>query len=273
MLYKLFYVLFSGFTEFFPVSARPHQMLYAFLTGIPMTDAMVPVVIHLGALLAVASSCRNRVRRLLREDRHARATHRRRNRHVDRVALLDMQVLRTAVVPLIISVFFYKKAERWVDGLLPLCLTLVINGVIVFLPRVLSLGNKDGRTMSRLDSLTMGLGGALAPIPGFSRVGGILSFGMLRGADREYLLDAAFILSIPVLLVVVALDIYAVFVSKMVLSSLALLCYLLMAALSFGAAYLGIMIMRYLTLKAEQHCFSYYSWGLAMFTFILYLMI
>ena len=119
----------------------------------------------------------------------------------------------------------------------------------------------------------MGLGGALAAITGFYRIGCILSAGMVRGIDRGYALDMALLLSIPTLLGLLIFDVYAVIVAGATVGALMVLIYLLAAAIAFGSSWLGIKLMRYLSVKAGFTGFSYYCWGLALFSFILYLMI
>jgi undecaprenyl pyrophosphate phosphatase UppP len=124
-----------------------------------------------------------------------------------------------------------------------------------------------------LDGILIGLAGALAAIPGFSRVGAVVSVATARGVDRGYALDTALLLSIPVLLGLLIFDAYAVIAAKLAIGVVAFLIYLLLGAVSFGAAWAGITFMRYLSVKAGFTGFSYYSWGLALFSFILYLMV
>jgi len=273
LFHKFIYALFSGLTEFLGVSAPPHQLVYASMTGFSQSDAMLTLILRLGALAAVVFCCRARLRRLMRERRLAGLSRRRRNRHPDVVVLLDMRLLKTAVVPLLISVLFYKRAGQWIDHVLLLALTLLLNGIVLFIPRLLSQGNKDGRSVSRLDGVLIGLAGALAAIPGFSRVGAMVSAATARGVDRGYALDTALLLSIPVLLGLLILDAYAVIAAKLAIGVVGFLIYLLLGAVSFGAAWAGITFMRYLSVKAGFTGFSYYSWGLALFSFILYLMV
>ena len=273
LLHKFIYALFSGFTEFLGVSAPPHQLLYENMTGFTQSDAMLTMMLRLGVLAAVIFVCRGHIRRLMRERRLAGLSHRRRNRQPDVTALLDMRLLKTAMIPLLISVLFYKRAGQWIDQVAWMTLTLLLNGMLLFIPRLLSQGNKDGRSVSRLDGVLMGLGGALAAIPGFSRVGGMVSAGTARGMDRGYALETALLLSIPVLLGLLVFDIYAVITAKLAIGFVALLIYLLLGAVAFGSALAGITLMRYLSVKAGFTGFSYYSWGLALFSFILYLMV
>lgn len=247
-------------------------MLMSSMTGIPMTDGMVFLAIHLGTVLAIFVSCRSRIKRLRTDSRHEKLS-RRRKRQGERTVSFDARVLKTAVSPLLLSLFLYPIANRWIDSLPLLILTLVVNGTLLFLPSLAAQGNKDGRSMSRLDSVLIGLGGSLGAIPGCSRIAGMISVGSLRGVDREYMLDVAFILSIPVLLVISVLDIYSVFLAQIALSFLDIVLYLLMAAVSFFGAYLCCLTLRFLAAKTNFVSFCYYSWGMALFTFILYLMI
>jgi hypothetical protein len=49
--------------------------------------------------------------------------------------------------------------------------------------------------------------------------------------------------------------------------------YILAAAAAFGGGYFGVVILRYLTVQIGYIGFAYYSWGAAMFSFILYLIV
>lgn len=273
LLHKFIYVLFAAFTEFLPVSPRAHQMLYEMLTGFQMTDAMVPFVIRLGTLGALLLSCKKRIQHLLRANRLASYARRHRSTHVDTVAILDTRALKTAVVPILIGLLFYRRAEEWIGSMAMLSLMLTVNGLVLFLPRIRLQGNKDGRSLSRLDTVTIGIGGALAMIPGFSRIGCMVSGGQIRGVDRTYALEMALLLSVPALFGMLLFDCYGIIIAKAAVSGVAWLCYLMMAALSFGVGYLAIMFLRYLSVKASFSRFSYYSWGMAMFAFILYLLV
>lgn len=274
LLHKLIYALLSGFTELLPVSARPHQILYETMTGVPMTDSMVSFAVHFGVLVAVWISCKAYIQRLLRENRIQRTSRRRRRqRTTDRIALLDIQILKSAAIPLIISLFLYSTLRKTVSSLAPLAVTLTLNGLLLLLPDYSYRGNKDGRSFSRLDSILIGLGGALGAVPGFSHIGGIVSVGIMRGADRGYILNLGYVLSIPLLVGLAALDLYAVAQIKTALTAMSVFLYCIIAAVAFGGAYLSILLMRYLFTKMNNTSFCFYSFGMAMFTFILYLMI
>ena len=127
--------------------------------------------------------------------------------------------------------------------------------------------------MSPLDSILMGLGGALSVIPGVSRIAGLVTGGMVRGVSQHNALEYALLVSVPALAVVICFDVYAVAVAGLTVTALGFLIWVLAAAASCGSAYLGIMLMRYIAVKGGFHSFCYYSWGMAMFSFVLYLIV
>lgn len=238
-----------------------------------MEDGLVTLAIHLGCLVAVLVSCHKRIGRLLREDRHARRFRDRPGRSVDKVAVLDMRVLRTAAVPVLIGAMLGQRYGDWATGLVPLSVLLLVNGVILFLPTLLPQANKDSRSMSMLDSILIGVGAAIGSVPGLSRTGCAISAALIRGVDRYHVLDFALLLTIPALLIVAVFDLIAVIGAKMAVTAMGLLIYVSIAALAFACGYAGIVIMRYLSSKDALLSFCYYSWGMALFTFVLYLMI
>lgn len=270
-LESLLYGLISGLTEFLPVSSRAHQVLLRKLFGgeaAGLTDLMA----HLGMLTALLTCCRGQIAKLRREQRLARIPKRRRKRQPDQRVRLDGRIVRTALLPLLLGFVFYLKCAELGEKLYLLSIFCILNGVILFLPALLPHGNKDSRSMSALDGWLLGLGAAMAVVPGISRIGVTHSVATMRGADRQNGLNWALLLSIPALMVLAAFDCYSMFAANaLALSFPVLLKSILVWAASFGGAYTGIFILRFLSVNAGYSGFAYYSWGMALFTFILYL--
>ena len=273
LLHKLIIGVISGFTEFFCVPSAPHLLLYENLTGYVADDPMLTLTIHIGCLLAVILGCKKRLLYLLRADRQERNTRRRRNRHLDLHAVREMKMLKTAVLPLLVAVVLYRWTAAWVTEPLMLALVLIVNGLVLMLPRIFAQGNKDSSTMSPFDSVIMGLVGALSAIPGLSRVGSIVTGAMIRGVAQNHALEYALLLSVPVLALTIGFDIYALITVGVSVTFLQFLAWILAGAAAFGAGYLGILFVRFVCVKTELFTFCYYSWGMAVFSFILYLFV
>lgn len=273
ILYNLIYALIFGFTEFLCIDSASHILLYEFLTGRKQTDPLLTAFVRVGVLIGVTVSCWDRIRQLWRERKMSMRSRHRQNWQSDPVAQLDLRVLATASFPTLASVLLYSFAGDLITGLLSLALVVVVNGLIVFIPRLVRQGNKDGRTVSRLDALLLGIGAALGAVAGVSRTGAMLTIASVRGMDRTYAINMVLLLSIPVLLGLLCFDIVAVVAAGVAFGIIDLLVYCLCAAVACGASWLMILLMRYLSVKIGFSGFAYYSWGFALFTFILYLTI
>lgn len=271
-LYNLIFALVSGFTEFLGVDASAHQKLFALMSGEDRSDPILMLSVHIGVLLAVIFASWPKLRRVLRERQHY-GRKRRLKRQADPLAQLDLQVLRSASVPMILSVLAYRTADQLINGFFPLALIMLFNGLLLIYPSFMNSGNKDGRAVSRLDALLIGLAGAFGAFPGVSRMGSMLSAASARGLSRTYALDTAMLLSIPVLVGLIIWDLIAIVTGFALDGALSLVLYLLSAAVAFGMGTLSIKFQKYLSFKLGISGFAYYSWGLALFSFIFYLMI
>lgn len=273
LLHKVIFALISGFSELIFASASAHQLLYRTVTGQTMDDAFLPLAIHIGCLVALLLNYVKRIKRLRYEKRLLRPTRRKRGRQPDIACLMDIRILNTSVVPLLLGFLFYQKASWWVAEPIWVALILIVNGVILFLPRLLSVGNKDGRMFTQLDGLLMGLAGVLGIFPGFSRVGCMYSIGTARGADKEYALDLSYLLCIPAVAVMLCFDMYGCVVANIAVSGVQLLGAVLAALASFVGAHMAMGLARFVCTRSSTVGFAYYSCGLAAFLFLIYLFI
>ena len=266
------YGIVSGFSEFLPISAEAHRAIYLRLVG-ANDYGLLRFMTHMGALLALLITCWPMIAKLNRERSIAAVTKKRRKRAPDTKSLTDIRFLRICVVALIVVFIIYPIVHDLHERLWILAGFLIVNGILLYIPQFLPGANKDSRSLSSLDGMIVGLGGGLGIIPGLSRVGMTASVGMLRGADKRYALDSALMLSIPALAVLLLIDFFAIFTTSAGLTFLAILSCITAGVTSFMSACVGIYIMRFLAVRAGFSGFAYYSWGLSLFSFILYLMI
>ena len=271
-VYDLIYAVISGFTAFFGVDASAHQRLLGFLTGRGEADPRMNLALRIGALAALLFTCGPRLRRILRERRLSLRS-RRLKRQPDPMAQLDLKLMRTALIPVLAGVLLYSRGSSLVTGFLPLALIFLLNAVVQFLPRVVNSGNKDGRSVSPLDGIFLGCSSILGAIPGFSRMGCMLTAGAVCGLDRSYALEMSLLLSVPALAGLLIFDLIGVMAARAALTLGALALYLLYAVLAFLAGWLSVVLMRYLSQKIGFTGFAYYSLGLALFSFVFYLAI
>lgn len=269
---KIILALIAGFSEFLPVSAPAHQILYQYISN-QTIEPLLLLAVHIGCLTACVICCRKRMKRLRNERKLMARMRKGRGRQADPAALMDTAIIRTASAPIFFGYLFYRSAVNWIDSIAILALVLLINGILLFIPRLLVRGNKDGRSLSRLDGLLMGMGGMLGVLPGFSRLGCVYSVGIARGADQNYMVETALTLSIPAFVVMICFDIYAVAIAGAAMTAMLFFSCFIAAVLAFASGYLTIAIFRYFSGKTDVVNFSYYSWGLALFAFLIYLIV
>ena len=269
----MIYGLISGFTEILPVSSQAHRMLILKLLGENQQSELLTLLIDLGVLAALYMGCQTNIVRIMRARRLAQIPKSRRKRPLDTKSLMDFRMLRTMLVPVVIVFFFYQKLDNLVNSMLVVALLLLLNGIILYIPQFLPGSNRDSRTLSRIQGFLVGLGGSLSVIPGLSGVGAAMSIGSVCGMDRTYALNMTLMMDIAVSVGIVIFDFLALVSSGVGVFGFGILVsYILAALAAFGAATLGIKVMRMLAPNIGYSLFAYYCWGLAMFTFILNLL-
>ncbi len=266
------YGMLSGFTEFLPVSAEAHQRILFTLTGAQFSGA-VQLMSRIGVLAALLISCRPRIEKLRRERRLAALAPKKRKRHPDAQSIADIRILSTAIFPVLLSLAAYLFFSRNEMQLWLVSALLIGNGIFLYVPQFLPRGNKGSRALSALDAILIGIGGGLGVVPGISRITGVLSISMIRGCDQTYALDLGLLLSIPALVVLMLLDAYILLISPAAISAALILSCVLSMLAAFAGAYFGIVLMRFLAVRIGHSGFAYYSWGAALFLFLLYLTI
>lgn len=271
-LQSLFFGLISGFAEFLPISSEAHRRLFHLLTG---TEAypLMNLAVHSGAFLALLLCCLPQISKLQRESRIASIPARRRKRQPDLRSMKDLRFLKTAVVPMLLGFAAWPFVKDAVSSLWLTAILLTVNGIVLYLSPYFPSGNKDSHSVSGLDAFLTGLAGALGAVPGISRLSVLTAAGQLRGCDRRYILDTGLLLCIPAMVVMIILDLVSLFTAGIAFSGSWLLPSALAGIIAFPAGYFAITFIRFLSVKVGFSGFAYYSWGAAMFTFILYLMI
>lgn len=270
-LWTILYGFVAGLAEFLPLSSPAHQSISAAVFGLASAAPLRQFLIRAACLAALLSACGREIDKLRRDGRMARLPARRRKRPVDSRSVATNRLLNIAVFPLVIGLVFYRRVNMWVDSLAMVTIFLVVNGILLFVPQYIPSGNKDGRNLSLLDGLLMGLAGAFSVFPGISRMSAIHFAASARGAVKNYSLQFALYLSVPALVVMLVFDAAAIFGGIEAISFLVLLKYLLaMIAAYFGSTF-AISVMRSLVIRAGYEVFSYYCWGMALISMILYL--
>lgn len=271
-LESMIYGVVSGLTEFLPVSSQAHRIILLKLFGAGEEPALLRLVTHLAMLAALLNGCKGALNHLRKEQQLMRLPQRRRSRRPDPRTVMEIKLLKMSAIPMAIGVFLLGQRSASLTNLIYLSIFLAINGVLLYFPAYISKANKDARSLSPLDGLLIGLAGAASAFPGVSRIAATSAAAVARGADWHYTGHLCLLLSIPAILVLILLDIIVLIGSGIgTISFMIVVKYLLAAAGTYFGAFYSIQLFRFLASKGGFTDFSYYCWGLSLFTFILYL--
>lgn len=269
---SMIYALVSGMTELLPVSSAAHQQVISHLFGAG-NRILLDFMIHIAVLAAIYINCQQSIRKLRRQQMLLQIPKRRRKHQPDWETVAELRVIRTATIPVILSVLAVLWARKISGQLHLLAIFLVLNGVLLYITGRIPVGNKTAGSMRRFDGVLIGVSGCLGIFPGVSRMGCSLSTSILRGADPQRALNWCLILSVPALLALSLGDIFLMFALGIGSFGFWMLIQCIFSAIfAYFGATMAILLLRYMAVKLGFSWFSYYSWGLAMFSFLLFML-
>lgn len=268
---SILYGLVSGITEFLPISSGAHQVLLRYFFGVDSRVPLQELLVHIGVLLAIFVGCKDVIFRLRIEQRTLSNSRRKRNR-TDSRSYFDLRLLKTATVPLLLGLLLSIVTFRKENNMGMLIAFSLFNALLLLLADHTSRGNRDSRTMSGLDGIVMGIAGALSVFPGMSRTGMISAYTAARGAEGENVVNWAVLLGIPAMLFAICFDlVLLVIMGFMGVTFVMFLGYVLAGVMAFVGGYLGISLLKIALSQSGFSGFAYYGIGMALFSFILYL--
>jgi len=183
MLEAAFWGLIQGLTEFLPISSSGHLVLVPALLGQEGPDLATSAMLHMGTLLAVLVYFRHEVMQVLTFTVQGRRL----------LLLLLVGTVPAAVLGLTLESQFEWLNERPTA----VAIALFLTGIMLFATRWITIGARRAEDATFADSIIIGLGQALALIPGVSRSGTTISTGLLRGFTGADAARFSFLLAIP----------------------------------------------------------------------------
>ena len=266
------YGFVSGLAEVFPVSSQANQMVMRQLFGVAHKEPIRDLLVHIVILLALFISCRGLFSKIRREQVMAYRMRRNPSQIRSLKGVYDMRLVKTAAPVMIVGLFLSLLIPNFYYRRPLFCLMLLINGALSMIPAYIHHGNRDARSLTNIDGFLVGLAAALSAIPGISRNGAIMFVALVREADKQNGLNWALLLTVPAVAVMILLDFISIFtVGIGAVTLMSFLGYLLSAAAAFLGTYLGVSFIRIVVTNSDYSGFAYYDFGLALFSFALYL--
>lgn len=273
-LQSILFGLVSGAADIIPVSGQAHRLLLLKFFGVNQMPNLLALVLHLSVAAALYLSSQGQFVRMNRARALARIPKKKRKRPLDTRSMMDWSLIKTMLVPTVIGLLLNSRVRDWSVNMFLIAGMLFVNGLILYIPQFLPTSNRDSRTLTRLEGVLMGLGAGASVLPGISTVGIMVSIASVCGIERLYGLNMTFIVKLFFLMGLMVYDLLAIITDGLGgLTVMLLAQYLFTGLLSFGASMFAIRLLRRLAPEHGFHTFGVYCWGLALFTFILNLVV
>lgn len=246
--------LLQGLTEFLPVSSSGHLVLSQHLLHVKEPGITFEIILHVGSLLAVLIYFRSRLISLLQSVYHKEKKKERRL-----IFLLLLGTLPAVIAALLFKDFF---EQAFSNPILTACM-LMVTGFILLMTRFIPKGNKSPAITS---AIVMGIGQALAILPGISRSGTTISTGMFAKVEPSEAAEFSFLLSIPAILGALVFKIDEL----SAVSSNLFGPYLVGIIVTFGSSLFAIYAVLKLIKKGKFEYFAYYCFAAGLIALYLF---
>ncbi|TAK21515.1 MAG: undecaprenyl-diphosphate phosphatase [Chloroflexota bacterium] len=179
----------QGITEFLPISSTAHLALVPWLVGwdSPLLSSLTfDVALHMGTLAAVIVYFRNDWISLARGILSGRA----------REQTWFVNVIVGCLPAVVAGIALNSCVETTLRSPLVIAAMLVLFSGVMYAAERRRGELRDRVTMA--DAIVIGLGQAIAIVPGVSRSGATISAGLFRGIDRASAARFSFLMSTPI---------------------------------------------------------------------------
>ena len=263
--------LVQGIAEFLPISSSGHLAIAQNLLG--MSDAgTVPeffdVLLPLGTLVAVFVAYWADIKDMVLEFFRGAGDlihHSTPNPVPPARRLILLIILGT--LPLFVVLPVKDAVQGLSNSMAFIGAALIVTGVLLFVSDRVKKGRKNERTATWLDVLIVGIGQAIATMPGISRSGMTITTGCFVGFERKFAVRFSFLLSIPAVLGANILSLADA--AKAGINWAEVPVYLVGVVTAAVVGYLCIRLLRFIADRGKFGAFAYYCWAVGVLTLVL----
>lgn len=238
ILALFFLGLIQGLTEFLPVSSSGHLVLFSNLLGVE-ESLFISILLHVATLLSIVVVFYRDIWQMIRHPFSKETM---------------MLVVATIPTCIIVLILMPLVKQSFAGGLLTVCFG--VTAFLLFFAELKSQKKEQGH-LDYKAAIFMGIAQGLAVFPGISRSGATISAGLLNGKNKSEVAKFSFLMSIPIIILSMLMEIFELATGALVLQIDALAM-----AVSFITAFLvgifAIKVMIKLTEKSSLKWFSLY---------------
>ena len=175
----------QGVTEFFPISSSGHLVLFEDFLGINNAGASAEIIAHFGTLFSIIL--------------FYRATFFSNKNSDDFFHMNTLKMLIISTIPAVLCGFFFDLEVFFNYDFVKTAL-LFNGGFLIALSILRGSMEKSPWKWDYKTSFFLGLFQALAMLPGISRSGMVISYGLFVGLEKKKIIQYAFFMAVPVIM-------------------------------------------------------------------------
>lgn len=206
LLQIIFMGIVQGLSEFLPISSSAHLVFtsnfYKVFNNMPIQqqsnqEVFVDIMLHLGTLIAVLIYFRKEIWEIISALIEGIKT----RDYSSKNCKLGLYIILGTVITVLIAFPLNEVAEKLVYLPVVVALLLIVTGIVLFQSEKYSNSLPEKKTEIDLKtSIWMAVAQGLAALPGFSRSGWTIAYGLYNKLDRVTAARYSFLLSIPIIL-------------------------------------------------------------------------
>ncbi|MBQ4426826.1 MAG: undecaprenyl-diphosphate phosphatase [Oscillospiraceae bacterium] len=263
--------LIQGLTEFLPVSSSGHLSIIQniFSLGYDSEEHLLfDVMLHVATLVSVYIVYRKEITEMATDTFNA---------ILGRDSLTDdsgrmkptvrgVFLLFVATLPLALVVFVHGFVEKLYYNTFFIVLALAVTGGLLFASTHFNDGKKTEKTATVKDALLVGLGQAIATLPGLSRSGTTITVGMTCGFRKSFAVRFSFLLSIPAILGSTILTLVSALRDGVNWGNVP--AYIIGMVVAGVVGFFSLSFFKQLVQKGSLKFFAYYCWAASVVALI-----
>lgn len=261
----------QGLTEFLPISSSGHLVIVKGVLDVDSAGIVMEVALHFGTMIAVCTFFRKDIAAIIRDvissiRKLLDGAGLQRALSEDKNTVLFLMIVIATVPTVAIALLFRGLFEKAFDLPLLASVMIIVTGIVLWFTKSIRARGAARKTFRIVDALTVGTVQGMSIIPGVSRSGSTIAAATFLGIDAELSARFSFLLSIPVI-------IGAAISKSGELNGAAVVPLHIISGAVVAAivGYLALFFLINLIKKGKLHLFSYYCWGVGLFSVIYFL--
>lgn len=254
IFFVIILAIVQGLTEFLPVSSSGHLVLLNKIFGIENDFLLLSVILHFATLFSVLLVLRKEVKEII----------------LHPFGELSKKLMLATIPTVLIVLCFKGFFDNSFNGqFLPFC--FMLTAVLIVVSEIISKKQENigYKPISKFRAILMGISQGIAVLPGISRSGATICTGLITGSKREEVAHFSFLMSIPIILASLVLEIYEYVVAGQVLT---LMWY--EHLIGFIVAFVvGVLSVKFMLKLIEKHSLVWFAIYLVVISIVSFFVI